>query len=328
VHPQCLGFIQNAKNAGVRFSAPTPGRAIDFGQLMRLRAELNRSGNALLWTWGYRSDVIALIILLTAWDTKIIGSLRSAAGQKITKFSWFWKVLSHTHCAFISNSRLNVQQVAQVASNMQRKSKVIYNAIEDKYFERPRAYRNRPAELRVIMLGNQTSYIKGYDIALQVAALIWEKKLPIKICIGGTPSDGVALGKSIHSLNLADVIRLNGSVSDVPAFLETGDIFMLLSRYEGTPNALIEAMSLGLPAVATRVGDLAEIGRDKIHLRLVDAEANSVFQALLELWHDWPETQRMASEGRELCRKRFNERLMIASTVSFLRGVVREEQVF
>lgn len=319
LHRQWLSLIQTAKRVGVQFRAPSHGARIDFLQLARLRTELVDNRNTVLWTWGYRSDFVALGILLTTFNTKIIGSLRSAAAQKIWKFRWFWKLLSHTHCAFISNSRLNVQQVARVAPLILKKTKVVYNAVEDRYFEATRVAKGRPAELRVVMLGNQTSHIKGYDIALQVAALIKSNNLKIKIIIGGSPVDETALRKSIQVQKLTEVITLYGSVVDVSAFLETGDVFMLLSRYEGMPNALIEAMSLGVPAVATRVGDLSEIVRDGVHLRLVDTEANDAFRVLLELWREWPETQQMAAAGRAFCREQFQQSSLIDSTASYLQ---------
>lgn len=55
------------------------------------------------------------------------------------------------------------------------------------------------------------------------------------------------------------VVRLLGRVEDVPGLLAASDAFVLSSRYEASPNALLEAMAAGLPSVATDVGGVREV---------------------------------------------------------------------
>lgn len=58
----------------------------------------------------------------------------------------------------------------------------------------------------------------------------------------------------IKSLGMTEKIKLMGRVDNPMEHIKTADIFVLPSRYEGMPNALIEAMSLGLPCIATDCG--------------------------------------------------------------------------
>jgi len=64
-------------------------------------------------------------------------------------------------------------------------------------------------------------------------------------------------------------VRLFGQRDDIPALLNAFDLFALPSLFEGTSNALLEAMSVGLPVVATRVGGNPEIVVDGATGRLV-----------------------------------------------------------
>lgn len=56
-----------------------------------------------------------------------------------------------------------------------------------------------------------------------------------------------------NSLNLLASVTFVGQTHDVVSELQRGQVFVLPSRWEGMPNALLEAMACGLPCVATRV---------------------------------------------------------------------------
>jgi hypothetical protein len=73
----------------------------------------------------------------------------------------------------------------------------------------------------------------------------------------------------IADLRLANTVRLLGQQSDVPAFLERFDCFVLSSIIEGMPNALLEAMAMRLPAVTTSAGGSAEVVEDGVSGLLV-----------------------------------------------------------
>ena len=65
----------------------------------------------------------------------------------------------------------------------------------------------------------------------------------------------------IDVLGVGDRVRMLGFYSNVPALLPAFEIFCLTSDFEGTPNAVLEAMAAGLPVVATRVGGIPRLIR-------------------------------------------------------------------
>ncbi len=83
---------------------------------------------------------------------------------------------------------------------------------------------------------------------------------PIKVVVAG-PDQGcrAALEAEAGALAIADRVRFPGPRSDIPEFLAALDVFTLTSIYEGSPFALVEAMAMGLPVVATHVGAMAEV---------------------------------------------------------------------
>jgi Glycosyltransferase len=75
-----------------------------------------------------------------------------------------------------------------------------------------------------------------------------------------------------HSLGLDRSVIFTGSTTDTAPYLRAADAFVLPSRTEGMPVALLEAMACGLPCIATRVGGSAELIDDEQNGRLIAPE--------------------------------------------------------
>jgi predicted dehydrogenase/glycosyltransferase involved in cell wall biosynthesis/threonine dehydrogenase-like Zn-dependent dehydrogenase len=74
----------------------------------------------------------------------------------------------------------------------------------------------------------------------------------------GTGEEQEGLEELATELNLGDNLRFLGHRSDVAELMSIADLFVLASRFEGLPLAVLEAMSLGVPVVATRIGGTVE----------------------------------------------------------------------
>ena len=67
------------------------------------------------------------------------------------------------------------------------------------------------------------------------------------------------LASLAERLGIAERVLFLGEVADVLKVLAAADVFLFASLYEGLPNALLEAMAVGLPAVSTAVGGIPEV---------------------------------------------------------------------
>jgi glycosyltransferase involved in cell wall biosynthesis len=85
----------------------------------------------------------------------------------------------------------------------------------------------------------------------------------------------------------------------VPELLRAFDVFALCSHYEGVSFALLEAMAMGLPVVATAVGSIHEVIDGNAHLV---QEPFDTARALGELFHDPSQRERLGCRGRERAR--------------------------
>jgi glycosyltransferase involved in cell wall biosynthesis len=79
---------------------------------------------------------------------------------------------------------------------------------------------------------------------------------PSRLMIVGEGDDATAVRTLVERHRLGHRITLAGEQADVRSYLAAADIFILNSRSEGTPRALLEAMAVGLPAICPAVGNI------------------------------------------------------------------------
>jgi len=112
---------------------------------------------------------------------------------------------------------------------------------------------------------------KGHDVLLAAAARLRadHPESPVVVLLAGQGPLADELAATHERLGLGGTVRLLGERRDVLDVLAAADVFCLASRHEGLPVALMEALAVGLPVVATCVGGVPELVTDGVEGRLV-----------------------------------------------------------
>jgi glycosyltransferase involved in cell wall biosynthesis len=158
---------------------------------------------------------------------------------------------------------------------------------------------------------------KGFDVLLEALELVARDRPGIRLRLGGEGPERAALEARARDLP----VSLLGEVTDTASFLAGLDVFCLSSRREGLPLALLEAMALGVPCVATDVGQVrAALG----HAVLVvpPERPAALARALLDLADDPAARAALGERGRALVHGRYDVRAMADSTWELYEQVV------
>jgi glycosyltransferase involved in cell wall biosynthesis len=118
-------------------------------------------------------------------------------------------------------------------------------------------------------------------------------------------------------------VRFAGFQADVRPFLEAATVFVLPSTVEGLSNALLEAMAVGLPAVATRVGGTEDVvidGRTALLVPPHDPEA--LAEALTALLTAPERAREMGREARDRVVERYSLGLVASTYLALYRELV------
>jgi glycosyltransferase involved in cell wall biosynthesis len=105
---------------------------------------------------------------------------------------------------------------------------------------------------------------KRFDLLIDAFAVLHAERPNVKLFIAGDGSLAGALEDHVERLGLTNCCTLLGHRTDIADLHHAFDLFVQSSDYEGTPNAVLEAMALETPIVATSAGGSAEIVRDRL----------------------------------------------------------------
>jgi glycosyltransferase involved in cell wall biosynthesis len=229
--------------------------ASGFAQLARFAWWCRRLGARLVHTCDLYANIFGLTGATLAGVRARIASRREVltgdksrlqlAGQRTTYR------LAH---AVVANSSAAAEQLAQEGVPA-RRIRLIPNGVDAARFTR------RPAAgpLRRIAMVANLRREKGHDVLIDAAPAILAAHPDAEFVLAGDGPEAAALAARARTRGVADRVVFLGATRDVPEVLAGSDVFVLPSRSEALPNAVIEAMAAGLPVVASEVGGIPEL---------------------------------------------------------------------
>jgi glycosyltransferase involved in cell wall biosynthesis len=163
---------------------------------------------------------------------------------------------------------------------------------------------------------------KGLDVLIRACAQL-PSDLDYKVSIAGEGSERKLLEKMILDLGLQNRIFLIGLEEDIPTFLQSGDIYLQPSRWEGLCLTVTEAMACGLPVVASKVGGIPEsVIHDETGLLVESEDVESLVESILHLANDPSKRSTMGNASRVRAEQLFDGSKMVQRFSDTLESTV------
>jgi glycosyltransferase involved in cell wall biosynthesis len=179
----------------------------------------------------------------------------------------------------------------------------------------------RPAVFRIAAVGRIVQG-KGFsDLLHAIARLHQQGYRPELVLVGGniaqeiSPMERELLGEA-QALGLADALIVTGIVENVEDYLAASDAFVIPSYREGLSRALLEAMSMNLPVIATAIRGNREVIQDAVNGLLYPPGDVEQLAARLRLLHNHPDLRRsIGDKARATVLEHFDEHDFVARQV-------------
>jgi len=161
---------------------------------------------------------------------------------------------------------------------------------------------------------------KDPDLWLETAAIVAATQPKVYFVLAGYGALADRIAHRVKELGLSDRFILPGPTIDIGEMFACMNVFLMTSRFEGTPNTLIEAQAAGVPVVAPDVGGIRDAMIDGLTgLLTAGRTASELADAVLRILHDACWARRAAKHARRFVAKRFNWRRNVNATVKLYR---------
>ena len=175
-----------------------------------------------------------------------------------------------------------------------------------------------------VIVGNIAALVphKGQKFLVDAAAIVVREMPEARFLLVGEGELHDALAHQIKHLRLDQHVVLTGFRNDMLGVLKGLDLFVMSSLAEGLGTALLDAMALGRPIVATRAGGIPEVVvHGETGLLVPPRDAAALAAAVLDLLRDPTRSRRYAAAGLARVRDRFSVDRMVEETLAVYAGL-------
>lgn len=180
----------------------------------------------------------------------------------------------------------------------------------------------------VVHVGNIKPH-KGHRILLRAAATLAAKRPEVTVVSIGAeshPGEMQALEVMLRELGLEERVRLLGRRRDALDFVSAADVFVNPAEAEGLPVAVLEAMALQRPVVATSVGGVPEvIEHERTGLLVAPGDPHALSSAIERVLEAPELAARLGAEGGRIVAERYSLPSMVGKVEDLYRSLLRQE---
>lgn len=177
-----------------------------------------------------------------------------------------------------------------------------------------------PGDVNLVIVG-RLDRVKGIQFAVEALAA---DDLPahVRLYVIGTGPCQAELEELTRNLGLVAKVRFLGFRRNVFQFLAHSNALLMPSLHEGLPFTLLEAMALGVPVIASRVGGLAEVLQDEATALLVPpANPPALARAIIRVCADLSLASQLSARSHGVHAARYSREAMTNQYIQLYRAV-------
>jgi glycosyltransferase involved in cell wall biosynthesis len=219
-----------------------------------------------------------------------------------------------------------VRRQCVAAGLAEAKLAVIPDFVDCRHFDLALVSANPTGARPTILTMGRLTPEKGHRVLLRAMAEVVRRVPESRLVICGEGEERAALEAQCGMLGLAETVEFAGFVADPRAALAQADVVAMPSLSEGLGVAVLEAMAMARPVVATDAGGLPESVVDGETGRVVPrGDVGALAEAILSMLDDPTEAQAMGAAGRERAQELFDRPRIVDRILHLYKDVLKGE---
>lgn len=328
--------LRDLQHSGIEHVSMGMGNFLDGRALVRLSSYMRRVRPDIVHTHAFRADLWAGLAAQAAGVPLFVSSIRNhewdcfrteyplpiarcamAASKLATS-------LADVLIAVSEGVREHLISVQKVSAD---KIRVIPNGVDLERFTRPRAHPstirrelNLPPDADIVGTLAVFKPRKGLSYLLDAARTVLVRHEHVHFLLAGDGPERATLERQIQQFGLGGHVHLLGHRQDALALLDSFDVYVLPSLFEGFPRSVLEAMALGKPVVATDIGGSREAVTHEVSGLVVPPKDSAQLAGAICRLIESPTLRKyMGEAGRQAVESRLNARANAAAHEALYR---------
>jgi glycosyltransferase involved in cell wall biosynthesis len=318
-----------ARDLGLDYVEVTERHSLDTSVLSKLVDVVHEHRIDLVHAHEYKTDLLALLLARRTGIVPLATAHGWTGHSGRERFVYYpidkWLLARYPRVIAVSSDIRN--QLLRYGARPDRLT-VILNSIDPDAFrrqpERQASVRDGlglPHDAVVVGAVGRAEPQKRFDLLLEAMVPVFRTRPDVRLVVAGDGSQLASLKQHARDIGVADVCTFTGHRQDVADLHHAFDLFVQSSEYEGTPNAVLEAMAMETPIVATDCGGTAELVSHDVHGLIVPVHDVPALTKAIERVLDEPTTAR---ERATAARRRIETDLSFATRTRKLEDIYVE----
>lgn len=305
-------FIMGLRAADIPVTTIEVGRKRYYKEYSALRRIISRLSPSIVHTHGYRADLVAGFAARRS-RVPVVSTVHGfTGGDWRNRVNERLQLLALRRCsATIAVSRPLVERLTAEGVTPTR-IHLVPNAIATPMsLSREEARRKLGLSEAGFVVGwvGRLSREKGLDVMLKALAL---SDPDSHLSIIGEGPERSSLRRLADEEGIASRVKFHGEVANAASLMNAFDTLVISSRTEGTPISLLEAMALGVPIVATKVGGIPDVVSDSEAIIVPAEDPRAIAAALSEMRSNPSAARKRAGAARSRVHSAYGVRRWMA----------------
>jgi len=220
----------------------------NFGRISKIRKVIKKEAPDVVFSFMTETNVLTILATMFSGRRVIISERSDPEKDRKSPVWGFLRKFTYRRASLIT---CNSHGALDYLSKLVNKEKLLFLPNPIEVFDKYEASAVADEDGKIILVAGRLDVVKGVDILVEAFSILTQRLKKYQLWVAGDGPEMESLQQQAEASSIGNNVKWLGKVSDLSKIYKKASILVLPSRREGMPNAMLEAMSCGLPVIVS-----------------------------------------------------------------------------